>query len=313
MPTAPSRFRMCRPAPGSWWSGTRRSTSSSPPQRSRCRHRHRRYALGDVPVFNWFGRYEGKGVLRHQRRRLSRCRTKPRHPEPGPEYPLPRRQHLPVDSDQQQGRIPIHRSVPILQLDDRRSRLCPLQGHRRHHHGRCRRRGTAARRLEQSVVRQADTPDADLHARRRRGQYRGQPEPVHRGRTNQALPGRARRGAAGRHADLPRPDQPHRMGQEAATAAQENGGIAGIVEYGITRAEDDPKNAFAENWEPGIPRVQVNLYLDCDGDTKPDKPAAAGNGTCACRGRPQQRRLRVRPGRTSTTIRSAGATLPRAG
>ena len=60
----------------------------------------------------------------------------------------------------------------------------------------------------------------------------------------------------------------------------ENGGIAGIVEYGITRAEDDPKNAFAENWEPGIPRVQVNLYLDCDGDTRPDKPAAPGNGTC---------------------------------
>jgi hypothetical protein len=60
----------------------------------------------------------------------------------------------------------------------------------------------------------------------------------------------------------------------------ENGGIAGIVEYGITRAEDDPKNAFAENWEPGIPRVQVNLYLDCDGDGKPDKPAAAANGTC---------------------------------
>lgn len=60
----------------------------------------------------------------------------------------------------------------------------------------------------------------------------------------------------------------------------ENGGIAGIVEYGITRAEDDPKNAFAENWEPGIPRVQVNLYLDCDGDTRPDRPAAAGNGTC---------------------------------
>ncbi|MDB5936126.1 MAG: hypothetical protein JWQ01_3470 [Massilia sp.] len=60
----------------------------------------------------------------------------------------------------------------------------------------------------------------------------------------------------------------------------ENGGIAGIVEYGITRAEDDPKNAFAENWEPGIPRVQVNLYLDCDGDGKPDKPSAAANGTC---------------------------------
>lgn len=66
-----------------------------------------------------------------------------------------------------------------------------------------------------------------------------------------------------------------------AYAGQENGGIAGIVQYGITRAEDDPKNATAENWEPGIPRVQVNLYLDCDGDGKPDKPAAANNGTCS--------------------------------
>jgi hypothetical protein len=64
----------------------------------------------------------------------------------------------------------------------------------------------------------------------------------------------------------------------------ENGGIAGIVEYGITRAEDDPKNATAENWEPGIPRVQVNLYLDCDGDGKPDQPATAGDGSCAAGG-----------------------------
>jgi len=62
---------------------------------------------------------------------------------------------------------------------------------------------------------------------------------------------------------------------------QENGGIAGIVEYGITRAEDDPKNATAENWEPGIPRVQVNLYLDCDNDGKADKPSALADGTCA--------------------------------
>lgn len=61
----------------------------------------------------------------------------------------------------------------------------------------------------------------------------------------------------------------------------ENGGIAGIVKYAITRAEDDPKKATAENWEPGIPRVQVNLYLDCDGDGKPDKPVANGGGTCA--------------------------------
>ncbi|NTV94766.1 MAG: hypothetical protein HGA75_05045 [Thiobacillus sp.] len=69
-----------------------------------------------------------------------------------------------------------------------------------------------------------------------------------------------------------------------AYVGDENGGIAGIVQYGITRAEDDPKNGTAETWEPGIPRVQVNLFLDCDGDGKPDKPGALGNGTCEAGG-----------------------------
>ncbi|TFW32318.1 right-handed parallel beta-helix repeat-containing protein [Massilia horti] len=73
------------------------------------------------------------------------------------------------------------------------------------------------------------------------------------------------------------------FGKKQYTGA-ENGGIAGIVQYGITRAEDDPKYATAENWEPGVPRVQVNLYLDCDGDGKPDKPSPAGDGTCAADG-----------------------------
>ena len=46
--------------------------------------------------------------------------------------------------------------------------------------------------------------------------------------------------------------------------AGENGGISGMVLYGITRAEDDPRYAAAEEWEHGIPRVQVNLYRDHD-------------------------------------------------
>ena len=46
----------------------------------------------------------------------------------------------------------------------------------------------------------------------------------------------------------------------------ENGGISGIVHYATTRAENDPRMAVAEPWEPGIPRVQVNLYRDSDGD-----------------------------------------------
>lgn len=44
----------------------------------------------------------------------------------------------------------------------------------------------------------------------------------------------------------------------------ENGGISGIVYYAVTRAENDPAYAAAEPWEPGIPRVQVNLYADMD-------------------------------------------------
>ena len=53
-------------------------------------------------------------------------------------------------------------------------------------------------------------------------------------------------------------------------ATGENGGISGIVFYATTRAEDDPRWAVGEGWEPGIPRIQVNLYLDADGDGIPD-------------------------------------------
>jgi len=46
----------------------------------------------------------------------------------------------------------------------------------------------------------------------------------------------------------------------------ENGGISGMVLYATTRAEDDPELAVAEEWEPGVPRVQVALYADGDID-----------------------------------------------
>lgn len=49
-------------------------------------------------------------------------------------------------------------------------------------------------------------------------------------------------------------------------AAEENGGISGIVYYATTRAEDDPRYAVGDAWEPGIPRVQVNLYYDKNDD-----------------------------------------------
>lgn len=45
-----------------------------------------------------------------------------------------------------------------------------------------------------------------------------------------------------------------------------HGGISGVVYYAVTRAEDDPRYAAPEPWEPGVPRVQVNLYRDGDLD-----------------------------------------------
>jgi hypothetical protein len=47
----------------------------------------------------------------------------------------------------------------------------------------------------------------------------------------------------------------------------ENGGISGMVLYGTTRAENNPEDAVAEEWEPGVPRVQVALYADGDIDS----------------------------------------------
>jgi hypothetical protein len=50
-------------------------------------------------------------------------------------------------------------------------------------------------------------------------------------------------------------------------ATGENGGISGVVFYAVTRAENDPRYAVGEEWEPGIPRVQVSLYQsDIDGN-----------------------------------------------
>jgi large repetitive protein len=46
----------------------------------------------------------------------------------------------------------------------------------------------------------------------------------------------------------------------------ENGGIVGIVYYATTRAENDPRLAVGDAWEPGIARVQVNLYRDANAD-----------------------------------------------
>ena len=40
----------------------------------------------------------------------------------------------------------------------------------------------------------------------------------------------------------------------------ENGTVRGIVYYATTRTVENPQNDVADAWEPGIPRVRVNLY-----------------------------------------------------
>ncbi len=47
---------------------------------------------------------------------------------------------------------------------------------------------------------------------------------------------------------------------KTAYLGTENGGISGKINYSSTRAESDPRYAGAENNEPGIPGVTVNLY-----------------------------------------------------
>jgi large repetitive protein len=63
--------------------------------------------------------------------------------------------------------------------------------------------------------------------------------------------------------------------------SNENGGISGGVWYDTTRAEDDPREAVAEGWEPGIPRVQVNLYSDANHDKIIDDLNGDGHVTLA--------------------------------
>jgi hypothetical protein len=45
-------------------------------------------------------------------------------------------------------------------------------------------------------------------------------------------------------------------------AVGENGGIQGMVVYASTRGFDDPSLEVQFMWEPGVPRVQINLYRE---------------------------------------------------
>lgn len=61
----------------------------------------------------------------------------------------------------------------------------------------------------------------------------------------------------------------------------ENGGITGVVYYDTTRAENDPAFNAPEPWQPGIPRVPINLYQDSDADGVIDDVNGDGHLTLA--------------------------------
>ncbi len=61
----------------------------------------------------------------------------------------------------------------------------------------------------------------------------------------------------------------------------ENGGITGIAFYSTTRAEEDPRLAVGDPWEPGIPRVEMVLYADANNDKIIDDLDGDGGVTLA--------------------------------
>ncbi len=64
-------------------------------------------------------------------------------------------------------------------------------------------------------------------------------------------------------------------------APGENGGISGVVYYASTRAENDPAFAAFEPWEAGIPRAVLNLYADGDINNNPFA-STIGSGANGC-------------------------------
>ena len=60
--------------------------------------------------------------------------------------------------------------------------------------------------------------------------------------------------------DFPGPGDTDANGNGTFDRDQFHGGITGVVHYSITRAENDPRWGTAEPWEPGIPRVRVQLW-----------------------------------------------------
>ena len=73
-------------------------------------------------------------------------------------------------------------------------------------------------------------------------------------------------------------------------AAGDNGGIVGTVSYGTTRNEVDPSQAATEDYQPGIPGLQVDLFkpVACDANTpaascSPDGYVLAADGSLRAR------------------------------
>lgn len=61
-------------------------------------------------------------------------------------------------------------------------------------------------------------------------------------------------------------------------AAGDNGGIVGTVSYGTTRNELDPSEAVVEDYQPGIPGIQVDLFkpVACIASTPADRCSPDG-------------------------------------
>ncbi len=108
-----------------------------------------------------------------------------------------------------------------------------------------------------------------------------QPQPVINPNTGDNL-SRTESGEVLTQAMLLYAGQTHRMDWgKVAYGRTENGGISGIVHYATTRAENDPRYAVGDDWEPKVPRVQVNLYSDTNGDTVIDDLNGDGRVTPA--------------------------------
>lgn len=65
--------------------------------------------------------------------------------------------------------------------------------------------------------------------------------------------------------------KPFKPADPVANTPAENGGISGMVVYASTRPFDDPSLSLQLSWEPGVPRVKINLYsetVDDNGNQK---------------------------------------------